>query len=186
PDGILSAGIDGILAPDILSTFDVEFDFKHGKMNLFQQKHCPGQVVYWTRQPYARMPIRVSRNRRIFVDAALDGHQARAMLDTGWAWTLISLEATRREFGWDKDPPGLKPAPGEKATDPHNYVYPFGKITFGGITVNSPAIVLEPDKYEGFGRQRFEPSIGTSILRQMHLYIAYGEGYLYATSADAN
>ena len=186
PDEDLPAGLDGTLAPDILSTFDVEFDFEHGKMNLFRQKHCPGQVVYWTRQPYARIPIRVSQSRQIFVDAALDGHQARAILDTGSSWTLLSLEAARQEFGWDKDPAGLKPAAGEKATDPHAYVYPFDKIIFGGIAVGSPAITLVPDKYAGFGHQRFEPIIGISILRQMHLYIAYGEGNLYATSADAN
>lgn len=186
PDGDLPPGLDGTLAPDILSTFDVEFDFKHGKMNLFPQKHCPGQVVYWTTQPFARVPLRVSRYRQITVDAELDGHQARANLDTGSPWMLLSLEATRRELGWDKDPAGLKPAPGQKATDPHAYVYPFNKITFGGIAVSSPAITLVPDKDAGFGHQRFEPIIGISILRQLHLYIAYGEGYLYATAADAN
>ena len=176
-------GLDGTLAPDILSTFDVEFDFKHGKMNFFRQKHCPGQVVYWTAQPFARVPLRVSTQRQISVDAELDGHQARATLDTGSPWTILSLEATRHEFGWDKDPLGLKPAPGEKATDPHAYVYPFSKITLGEIAVDDPAITLVPDKYAGFGRQRFEPIVGISILRQLHVYIAYGEGYLYATSA---
>lgn len=40
--------IVGEIGMDVLSTVDFELDIAHGKLNLFSQDHCPGQVVYWS------------------------------------------------------------------------------------------------------------------------------------------
>jgi hypothetical protein len=38
-----------ILGLDILTMFDVELDLAHHKINLFAKDHCPGKVIYWTK-----------------------------------------------------------------------------------------------------------------------------------------
>src|SRR5271154_4215681 len=47
-----SYDVGGTLAPDILSAYDVDFDFAGSKFRLFTKDHCEGRVVYWTREPY--------------------------------------------------------------------------------------------------------------------------------------
>ena len=43
-------GIDGMIGVDLLRQYDAEFDFPHGEFSLYSQKHCKGDVVYWTHE----------------------------------------------------------------------------------------------------------------------------------------
>src|SRR5688572_23950782 len=47
----------GLLGAELLSVFDVDFDFAAGKLSLFDQNHCPGQVVYWQAAAVAVVPF---------------------------------------------------------------------------------------------------------------------------------
>src|SRR5215467_12086098 len=79
---------DGILAGDLLTSFDAEFDFAKGKLNLFSQDHCPGKVVYWTQSGFAEIPFHlangpIATNDHIDFQMTLDGHDLSTELDTG-------------------------------------------------------------------------------------------------------
>lgn len=39
--------IAGLLGANFLHHYDLELDLAQNKLNLFEQDHCPGQVVYW-------------------------------------------------------------------------------------------------------------------------------------------
>src|SRR5262249_33183438 len=58
PENRLPAETAGTISPDLLQFFDIDFDFANEKFNIFLQKHCWGQVVYWADEgSYAAIPI---------------------------------------------------------------------------------------------------------------------------------
>jgi hypothetical protein len=95
-------------------------------------------------------------------------------------------------LGWNANPPELKCS--DTGAPCH---YPFKTLAFGGVAVANPNIEIQPDRlanlhepgelHERTGGMQAPPIIiGASILRKMHLYIAYGEHVIYATGADAH
>ncbi len=63
------------------------------------------------------------------------------------------------------------------------YRYPFATLTFEGIEVRNPNILILDT---GSDSRDAELIVGIGVLRQLHLYIAYGEKTLYLTGAEAN
>ena len=177
PSDFLPPGVDGILGPDILQVFDVDFDFAAGKVALFSQDHCEGKVVYWTHDVFAQIPFKMDEGRHIKIDLQLDGQEVPAILDTGSSRSLMSLDTAVDLFKID-------PA----ALNKNNGRYPFKMLTLQGVSVNNPDIILVPDdksKIMG-GYQQPKLILSMGILRQLHLYIAYKEHNIYVTAATAH
>ena len=181
PGGYTPAGQDGLLAPDILRSYDVDFDFANARFSLFSPDHCPGKVNYWSKTAdVAEIPIEIDQVGHIRVPITVDGQRIDAALDTGAYRTTISLETMRDKFDIGRNDPNLKPL-GD--SDPGSFRYPFKSLSFGGVTVTNPDIVLTPN---GVSKMRSLAIIGMGILRQLHLYIAYKEKKLYVTAASAH
>jgi predicted aspartyl protease len=179
----------GILAPDILRRFDIEFDFANGKLYAFSQDHCPGKVVYWAAD-YAVLPFKMSdvaadepseAGFHIITNAVLDGKDVRILIDTGSDLSYMTVTDAHRLFGLDTA--GLKRLDNGKDPGDASYTYPFKTLDLQGIAVQNPKIILMPDKLGDPDQP--ELTIGMSILRKLHLYVAYGEKKLYVTAADA-
>lgn len=177
PNDFLPPGVDGILGPDILQVFDVDFDFAAGKVGLFSRDHCEGKVVYWTHDPHAQIPFKLDDDRHIKINVQLDGKDVPAILDTGAYRSLMSLDTAEDIFGID-----------EATLKKNNGHYPFKTLTLQGVIVNNPDIVLVPDDKSkilgGYRQPKLLLSMG--ILRQLHLYIAYKEHNIYVTTATAH
>jgi hypothetical protein len=183
PPGHLPDGIDGLLAPDFLASFDVEFDFAGGKVNLFSKEHC-GKVTHWTDQPVT--PIALVRDDdgiHISTHVQVDGKDILAIIDTGSSRTIMSFDDARWKFDIDRDDPRL--------TDDHTFNdlkgtkrFPFQQMTFGNVQVNHPEIILVPDRESRMGPNGPTLILGLSVLRHLHMYIAYREKNLYVTDAN--
>jgi predicted aspartyl protease len=176
------ADMDGTIGPDILAAYDADFDFANAKFNLFSRDHCPGQVVYWTKDPYADIDIVIQRGGHIKVPVTLDGHRLTALIDTGSWRSALSLETAKSVFSLkDED---LKPL---EHSNKGSRLHPFGTLSIQGITVNNPDIVLLPDAFAHLGDfDTPDMLLGIGILRQLHLYISYRERKLYVTPASAH
>jgi predicted aspartyl protease len=175
--------VDGTLAPDILAAYDDEFDFANGKFNLFLKNKCDGSIVYWTREPYAEIPFAIEPDSgHIVLTVILDGKEVRATVDTGASHSVMSLEAAKRLFGIADNDPRLKPSPGHGGKDVR---FPFASLAFKGeVNVQNPDITLVPDSVSKmFGTPPL--LLGVSILRQLHVYIAYRDHKFYVTPASA-
>lgn len=177
----LSPGVDGLLGADFIAQFDVDFDFAAAKLNLFEPHRCPGRVVYWTQDeaaiaviPFETRPY----DSHIEIAVAIDGKPIKAIVDTGASTSTLNVEAAA---GLGVATDGLK-AVGNTA-DP-NYTFPFKTLSFEGVTVTSPRIILVPRDKSHFTDYR--ALLGITVLRQLHLFIAYKERKLYATAADAH
>lgn len=201
------AEFDGLIAGDILDNYDVELNFVTRKLNLFSQDHCEGQVVYWPATAGTVVPFSMKRPMRdgLYVDighdthiripVTLDGKQVQAIIDTGAASTVMSAGVADAVFDITAASPGAIRSDGHQ-----EFGYIFHDLSFGGISVANPHVVIFPDlvgtkdpenasitgsmiKKENDGMQT-EFIIGMNILSRLHLYIAYGEKKLYITPPD--
>jgi predicted aspartyl protease len=186
PTTVLTTGTIGMLAPNYLSHFDVEFDFAAGRFILFSQEHCRGSVVHWTQSAYAVLPFELDVSGHIFITALLDGKPVRAALDTGAERSTMTLDQAHALFGIKgRNDPALKllGAMSINGTATSNvYRYPFATLTFNGMQVLNPDIeILAGTQFSGETPQLI---LGMETLRQLHLYIAYGEKAVYLTPAE--
>lgn len=196
----------GILAPNLLSSYDVDLDFGGRKFNLLSQNHCEGKVVYWPAEAVAVVPFAINSDNHIIIPVSVDGHTFSAVLDTGATNTVLNLEIAKSAFSLvpgNSDTPvrgRLVSSSGPTFT----YTHRFGSLSLEGIAVANPQIELIPDlmrnkrmdpkdSLEG-GTRLPDPSravslgdmiLGMDILHHLHVYIAYKEKKLYITPATA-
>ncbi|MGN6516620.1 MAG: aspartyl protease family protein, partial [Rhizomicrobium sp.] len=186
-DNDLPEGIDGTLSSDILTAYDVEFDFAKNTFYLNLTDHCPERVVYWTQAPYARIPIYIDPTGHIEFNAYVDGRLTRAMLDTGSTRSIMSLETAKNLFGLDAKDPRLKLLERNPDLIGKAYSYPFSTLAIEGIVINHPDLTLVSDEDSKMtGGDDPKIILGMGILRQLHLYIDYDEHLIFATGATAH
>jgi predicted aspartyl protease len=181
-DDRASADVGGTIAPDILRSYDVEFDFVNSAFRLFSKEHCEGAVVYWTKGPFGVVEFHVDNSGHMVVPVVLDGKTMRAAIDTGAADTVASLERVKDDLDIDDKNANLKPIPNGDPNRPR-YRYPFKTLTFDDVTVNFPDITLVPDRQSKMSGSDADIILGMNVIRRLHLYIAYGEKRIYVTPA---
>lgn len=181
----------GWLANDLLRAFDVELDFAVGKMNLISRDHCADNVVYWPSKTLAKIPMRVGQDNRLWFKMTLDGHELQATIETGQGRTTLTRPVADSVFDLTETSPGAK-----RIGNGDRFHYRFGKLSVEGLEIANPDIVIVPDaaaKVPKHGRGHMQAEmnvhqaaplrIGMSTLRQLHIYIDYGNQALYFTPA---
>ena len=180
----LPEGTNGTLSNDVLRVYDDEFDFANAKFNLFLQDHCETNLAYWTRDDHAEIPFKLDQVGHIDFQVTLDGQSIRATFDTGSSRSTLEFEKAQDLFGFKDEDPALKKV-GQLSPAGNVYKYPFKTLQFGGVSVSNPDLMLFPKRAVALpGRP--ELILGMSIIRQLHLYIAYKEKKLYVTAASAH
>ena len=202
PPQVLPSGVDGLIGADILSIFDLDFDFGKKTLNLMSPKHCKGNVVYWT-DAYTTVPFELSWSRHLFVPVMLDGKRMNALIDTGSARTSIRESSASRAFGLNQDSSGVERIQGMPTDSSLRFRYRFDSLSFEGVTVLHPLIYVHEDVNERtFSRkhrdkEQVDPAtrvdlehadvvVGMNILESLHVYVSYDEQVLYITEAGAH
>jgi predicted aspartyl protease len=185
PDARLPSELSGTLAPDVLSRFDVDFDFADARLNLFAPKRCGGPAALSASGKIDRIPIRLDEQKHVIIPVQVDGRNLTAYLDTGASRSEMSMEAARDLFGLRPSSPGVR-----SLTEANNgegiFYYPFKTLTFDGVTVNAPYLPLVPNRLARRPLGGPQLILGMAVLRHYRLYIAYSERYLYVTPATAH
>jgi len=78
----------GLLGDDILSQFDVEFDFPAGKLTFYRASECYESFVPWT-GGYSAVPFLHDR-AKIVIDVVLNDERNQAIVDTGNPLSFVS------------------------------------------------------------------------------------------------
>lgn len=184
PERTLDDDTIGMLAPDIMRSYDVEFDFAAATFSLFMPHDCPN-AVYWSHGAFARLPITIDSDGHILVRVKLDGTPIMAEVDTGSDTSFMSTSTASSALGIDTNNPaiqndGVMSLNGlSQAT---RYRYPFHTLSLEGVEVSSPNIEIL--NYSGGADYRKHLVLGIETLRQLHVYIAYKEGVIYVTPAE--
>jgi len=182
----------GELAQDMLQPYDVDVDFGAGILKMYAKDHCPGPQG-WT--PTVRTTMH-NKGWHLHIPVTLDGHTYDAIFDTGSRHTIMRLPAARRDFDLHPDSPGMTPyraINGDAFLT--GYLHNFSKMSFGGMTVDNPEVMVVPDimsrnaDKSPMARNRAyhhnadlilpELSLGMDVLKHLHLFMAFGEQALY-------
>jgi predicted aspartyl protease len=183
--GWLDKAVVGTLGPDFLMHYEVEVDFAANKFNLFSQDHCPGQVVYWTHDPAAAIPVKIDEAGHVIVDAQLDGHDIKAIVDTGATTSAIKMSGATSLLDLRPTSPGVTKISENSATG-GNYKYTFKSLSLAGMNFNNPTVVLVGDANPGDEALSRYLLLGGHQLSKLHIFISYKEHMLYATAAGAH
>ena len=196
---------DGMISTGIFTHDDLDMDFGAERLNFFSTDHCEGKVVYWPHQVLAVVPM-IMEQGHIDLTVTLDGHPMRAALNTSSSRTTLNLQRAQEIMGFSPD---SATPPGNFKDDADNKVYPrrFANLSFEGVTVANPVIVVRPIIYGGgpsintpgddlvpgsraehkddyANRMSADMNIGMDVLRHLHIYVATGENKLYITEAS--
>jgi predicted aspartyl protease len=192
----------GIIGPNVLHAYDVDFDFGAKKIHFLSQDHCAGKVVYWPADTVAVIPFQLTLDNHIILPVTLDGHTMNALLDTGSPETILSLSVAEGTFGLTTNASDMK-ASGVLNGVATATVYrrQFKTLTLEGITIGNPMIAIAPDLQRNVVDNSSAPVNGTrlgpklsgstdlilglNVMRHLHMYIAYGEQKIYVTPAAA-
>lgn len=189
----------GELAQDMLQPYDVDVDFISGELKMFAKDHCPGPVG-WT--PTARAVMH-NKGWHLHIPVTLDGHSYDAIFDTGSRHTIMRLPTARHDFGLDSDSPGMEPYRAING-DPflNGLLHKFSQLSVSGIFIDHPEVLIVPDimnrnadrsplaenpaYHHNAGLVLPELSLGMDVLKQLHLFMAFGEQVLYIAPAKAS
>ena len=183
PDSMLPDGIQGTIAPDLLRTFDVELDFAHLKLNLFELDYCNGSPVYWTKDPFTEIAFPLDSFGFVRFPVLLDGKEIKIELEAGASKTFFDLETAEQAFGFDSNDPRL--AKLYKTAHGYAYSFPFKTLGAGKVSVADPAIILMSNQDSRMGPE-FHGMVGLDVLRRLHIYLSYHRRKLFATDVDAH
>jgi hypothetical protein len=200
PEAGKSEGWAGLYATDLMGPFDIELDFSASKMNVFDQDHCDGRVIYWPTQAVGVLPISFYRQQSLRFPVTLDGKQLVAEMDTGAPNLTMPYSAAERLFDWKPDDPKdvvIGEGGGHKV-----YGHIFSTLDFQGVIVRNPHVVIHPDligtkdannAQQTGNRARMDDYvpdipdilIGLDVLKRLHLYIAFKEKKIYITPGSS-
>jgi predicted aspartyl protease len=192
--------VAGILAPNLLHSYDVEIDFANMKFSLYSQDHCDGKAVPWPANTVSIIPVKLDTSNHITLPVTLDGRNLTAIFDTGAIHTVIDLDLAQSGFGL-KPGDTNTPEMGRLLRSPETktYFHRFQSLSMDGIVIANPTVRLIPDLMRNKmgeqndsmkGGSRLPPPasakagfgdliLGMSVLRQWHMYIAYKEQAIY-------
>jgi len=162
---------------------------------------CKSQAVYWTRN-FQIVPFTLRRSIVEF-EVPLETQTIKADLDTAAADTTIDEPTARDRFKIDPKKSGT-PAGGQTMTDTGIaipfYRHRFASLEIGGVAFRNTEIGIvgaeSEVRFRHFAENDFQAMIhnfnpaplwiGMHHLAHLRFMIAYGEGLLYVSAADAN
>jgi predicted aspartyl protease len=128
------------------------------------------------------------------IEITLDGQRLWARIDTGVGATTMREAAARRLFGVAPDSASQSQISGVDGVKLDSFLHRFHSLTVGDIPLNNPEIriakidVASHDLGNGShmakGVGQSDIYLGMSMLKHLHMFIAYGEPAVYFTVAD--
>ncbi|HET7085206.1 MAG TPA: hypothetical protein VFI23_10580 [Rhizomicrobium sp.] len=185
-------GSGGILSAAFFKRYDIDLNFGAHKFNMFAPTHCKGQVQYWRAPAVASLPFRF-KDGRIIVRVTLDGREMDAALDTGSQRTEMKFDDADSLFYRNAKSSGVT------RTDDGLLANNFTVLAFGDtVLIRNPHVVLThsglapgAERQTGtlihnLGPTATQPAltIGTDLLKLLHLYIAFDERMVYVTQSQ--
>lgn len=163
----------GTIGADLLSRYDVEFDFPAKRLNLYRVQNCSQdspEFKPWA-QPYDAVPLKASVKNILSVPVSVNGKALELALDTGAVRTKLTFDAAAK---LDVDIERLKAeAPqstsyGSSGLAKTSYSQRFDKIqvgqsTYGNVELKVSDIKVEP--YDGL--------LGLDFLRTRKIWVSY-------------
>jgi hypothetical protein len=186
-------GSGGILSAGFFRHYDIDLNFWAHRFNMFASDHCTGQVLYWRAPGVAKLPFRF-QNGRIIVRVNVDDREMDAEINTGSPRSEMQFDDADSLFYRSANSNGVM------REDDGHYAYNFSNLSFGGVSIYNPHLVLTHSALfrgtssgpqtgtllRSVDQTATQPAlvIGTDLLKLLHLYIAFNERMVYVTQGS--
>ncbi|MDB5460925.1 MAG: hypothetical protein JWO72_2666 [Caulobacteraceae bacterium] len=168
----------GLIGADMLSAYDVEFDFPGRILTLYAVSGCTGRFVPWKGR-YDAFPAEPAPADLFVIPVSLEGHRLRALLDTGSNTSSLGRAAARTAGVDDARLRGDKADSylGSKGAAVAARRHRFGAFSIGDtLFKNAPIAVRAAD----FGV--FDMLLGVDFLRSRKVWLSYGTRQVFIQS----
>lgn len=164
----------GTIGADLLSRFDVEFDFPNERLALYRVSPCgSGHIGFrpWL-APHDAVPVKIAARNIVSLPVIVDGTELELALDTGATRTKIPLKTAARKLSMDLE--RLKQDAPETisrsthGTQMRNYAQRFESVRIGAATYRNIVIKvseIQVDPYDGL--------LGLDFLHSRKVWISY-------------
>jgi hypothetical protein len=188
----------GGIGLDVFGRSDFELHLAQGKLHLFSQDHCPGQVVYWTNE-YSSAPFVLTPFGALHFPMEIEGIRVQAELSPSNAVSVLRADATRALFDFDEFSPGMEVQEYTGEGAPKAF-YRAMRITAPGLDIantkvevrrfNDRCALIKPrkDRPARYGSEcdgAFPLAVGRNVLEALRIYFAMKEKVMYFSRADA-
>jgi TonB family protein len=171
-----SAGPVGLIGADMLSHYDVEFDFPKGVMALWSADGCKRLVPPWQGRMASFHANRI-RGNAFVIPVALNGHVVRALLDTGSDATQVSREAALAsgvtQEALEADKAGTRYGVSGKAMKSH--LHHFDTVRIGPETFRGGGMIVT----DGLQSEDIDMLLGSDFMRRRRIWVSYTTGEVF-------
>jgi predicted aspartyl protease len=172
-DGVIATV--GRLGQNFLYDYDLEFDVKAGRLNLYAPAPC-ATTAPWDGDAQS-VPLRnTARGQKILFDVFINGRKMRAELDSGSPRTLLTLPAARR-LGLSLDDPDMLAGPDLLGSDGKlrpTKLHQFESFAIDSEEIRNPRLAIV-EFIRGPGQPKpdgIEVFLGADWLRAHRVYVA--------------
>lgn len=171
----------GLLGDDILSQFDVEFDFPSGKLTFYRATDCHDTFLPWVGR-YSAIPF-LHDNSKIVIDVVLNDERNQAIVDTGNPLSFVSRSLLSR---WGLPASSIS-KPVTKIGSPLNggNSFALSLFTFDRVKVGYDFF---PAMNMGVVDVDFPPAsinLGLDFFRSRKLWISYPNKWMFLAESGA-
>jgi predicted aspartyl protease len=168
--------IDGLLGRDFLSVFDLDVDFPHRTLTLYDVRGCIGRFLPWP-DGYLSVPVENPAESALVVPVELDGVPLRALLDSGASRTLVAAPGMARlGLGLDRlrnDPSQIVSGMGPHAVTV--WQHRFRELRISGETFADPGFLVTPIQIQPVS----DMLLGADWLLGRRIWISYATNQLF-------
>jgi predicted aspartyl protease len=161
----------GLLGTDLLSKYDVEFDFPNQKMTLYTMSHCDEHFApKWSGAFQSFRPVRTPQSSFI-IPVELNGHPVRALIDTGSNTSSMTREAALVTAGVDGTVLDQEPASnsvGSNGVAIAGHHHRFDTMRIGTATFKNVHVTVQNSILHGE-----DMLLGMDFLRWRKVWISY-------------
>jgi len=169
----------GLIGTDVLSRYDVEFDFPAKQMTLYTAHGCSGWFVPWQGRYYQYSP-ESPKPHRFLLPVKLNGHPMRAVLDTGAAQSLVTKRAASVAGLDEQTLNKLHSAPGTGFGKTAFTTYP--RVLFDSLTVG-PMVYYHAPLDVGGQLATGDMLLGMDFMHSRRVWVSYSSERVFMQPA---
>jgi predicted aspartyl protease len=172
----------GLLGIDLLSDYELEFDFPNHTLTLYSANNCSGTFVPWSGQ-FDTMPGQRLQGGQLTIPISLNGHSISAVVDTGSNRSSIGIDTAHNIGVSDEDLQTDHPASfmGASGVPVGAYKHYFSSFTIGHSTFRQAPLFVQT---ASFGTAQM--LLGLDVLRWRKLWVSYGTGQTFLQYTPAH
>jgi len=169
---------DGHIGMDILSEFDIEFDFLNSKMKIFLHVDCDKSPVYWT-DAYGDIPLVDNPFHYVVFNTDLDGKDTPTILGTAYRLTAMPRKIAGERFKIRPDSPEGACAKDAQKGDR------FSQLNVGGLSIRNPEINSDCNHPLCPTAETVVPQLGIGInhMKKLRIFLAWKQRKIYFSPA---